>query len=455
MSRLAAILIFCILSVQGAAASDWPLFGHDASRSGATNDRVLTTSNVAALRVKWRMKLGDVADSAPIVVGSRLFQTSKDGTTYAIDTADGRVLWRFTTSGPNITTSVPAYDEATKSLYVPGVDGYVHLLEPATGRELHEHGFPVQITRAPQTEKNASALNIANGYLYAQTSGYFGDATPYVGHVVAIRLSDGDETVFNTLCAAQHSLIDPATCPQQRSGMWSRAGVVVDPDPSMHGRIYGATGNGPFDVSAGDYGDSILSLSKDAGTLEGSYTPANYAELDAGDLDLGSSSPALLPRQSGSTTPLMTIQGGKDSLLRLLDRTNLGGAGEALQTIDLGARLFCAPAIWRDGSGAVWVFIDIQDGVHAFRLVTSDGKSRLVSAWHADVTSTYEGTSPVVDNGVLFVAGSSSLAALDARSGKTLWQHDSGSLHWESPAIANGVVYCADEDGYLTAYGLP
>jgi hypothetical protein len=356
------------LTPVASVAANWPVFGHDPSRSGDAGDKYLTTSNVTKLRLRWRTNLGEVADSAPIAVGSRVFLTSKNGTTYALNTSDGHIVWRFSTHGPNITTSVPAYDSTANALYVPGVDGFIHKLD-LSGHEIPGPGFPARITTAPETEKNASSLNIANGYLYAQTSGYIGDGTPYVGHVVAIRLRDGLKNVFNSLCSSRHELIEPQSCPQQRSGMWSRSGVVVDPDPSMEGRIYVATGNGPFNPSEGDYGDAVLSISADARHLFGYYAPSNYAELEPSDLDLGSSSPALLPREAGTATPLMAVQGGKDAVLRLLDRTYLGGVGHALQTVDLSDKLFSAPAVWA-GRGTTWIIIDVSDGVHAYKVVT-------------------------------------------------------------------------------------
>jgi outer membrane protein assembly factor BamB len=441
------------LAPRASVAANWPVFGGDPGRSGNAGDRLLTTTNVVGLKLRWRINLGDVADSAPIAVGNHLFLTSKNGTTYALNASDGRIVWRFNTHGPNITTSVPAYDSSTKALYVPGVDGFIRKLDPATGHELRGPGFPAQITPAPETEKNASALNIANGYLYAQTSGYFGDAAPYVGHVVAIRLSDGIKNVFNSLCSSQHRLINPQSCSQQRSGMWSRSGVVVDPDPSMGGRIYVATGNGAFNASEGDYGDSVLSLSFDAGHLLSYYAPNNYSELEASDLDLGSSSPALLPREAGSATPLMAVQGGKDAILRLLNRIHLGGIGNALQNVNLSDKLFSAPAVWSD-HGMTLVIIDLSDGVYAYKMVTENGRSRLAKAWQTDVASTYEGTSPIVSSGIVFVAGSSALVALDAKDGHRLWSHIVGRIHWESPIVANGTLYCSDEDGNVTAFGL-
>jgi outer membrane protein assembly factor BamB len=448
-----AFVLCGALGMEQSQAADWPVFGQNPAHTGVAGDTTLNASNVSRLHPRWRTKLGAVADSAPIIVGERIFQTAKDGTTYALDASTGRIIWRFATSGPNITTSVPAYDPATRLLYAGGVDGYLHRLDPATGRELRGHGFPAQITMSPGTEKNASPLNVANGYLYAQTSGYLGDATPYVGHVVAIRLSDGSKRVFNTLCSAHQDLIDPSSCPQQRSGMWSRSGVVVDPDPSLHGRIYGATGNGPFDAGAGSYGDSVLALSADARRLLGYATPANAADLDAEDLDVGSSSPALLPRRTGTTT-LLAVQGGKDAALRLLDRANLGGVGHAMQTISLADEVFSAPAVWTDRSGNVWVFLGLGDGVHAYRLEDSNGSSRLVGAWRASVSSSREGSSPAVSDGVVFVPGNGALVALDAENGHRLWSHAMGPVHWQSASIAGGTVYCSDEDGYLNAFAL-
>lgn len=455
--RCLMTLALLALTAGIAKAADWPLFGHDAGHSGVAGDRTLTPGNVPQLRMRWRVTLDAVADSAPIVVGSRLFQTDRDGTTYAVDTANGRILWRFTTRGPKITTSAPAYDPSTHLLYVPGVDGAIHKLDPADGRELRDGGFPIAITLAPQTEKNASPLNLANGFLYAQTSGYLGDATPYVGHVVAIRLSDGSTHVFNSLCSSHHALIEPQSCDAQRSGMWSRAGVVVDPDPAMGGRIYVATGNAPFDANAGNFGDSILSLSADGNRLLGSMTPANYAELEAGDLDVGSSSPALLPRQAGAATPLLAVQGGKDGVLRLFDRANLGGLRAPLQTIQLGERLFSAPAVWTDSGHTTWVYVDLGDGVHAYRVTTQDRKTSLRPTWHAALTAGREGaSSPVIADGVVFVAISGQLVALNAQTGRHLWSSESlGPIHWESPAIADGAIYCSDENGSLTAFAVP
>ena len=96
-----------------------------------------------------------------------------------------------------------------------------------------------------------------------------------------------------------------------------------------------------------------------------------------------------------------------------------------------------------------------QKGAHD-DVVTKNRQTRLESAWQTSVALGREGSSPVVANGVLFVATNAGLVALDARGGRRLWSSDAlGAIHWESPAVSNGAVYCSDESGALTAFALP
>lgn len=472
--RLALALLVAAATATVARAEDWPLFGHDSARTGFdAGGTAITAYNVHRLRMRWQISLGTVADSTPIFlervpihgrVRPMLFQTDKSGVTYGIDALTGRIRWRFRTHGPNITTSTPAADPSGLAVYVPGVDAMVHKLDAATGRELGAPGFPARITRMPQTEKDASALNLANGHLYATTSGYYGDAPPYIGHVVSVRLSDGATHVFNSLCSDTTGLPGPNTCPASDSGIWGRGGAVVDPDPSMQGAVYAATGNGEFDVRGGgsDYGDSVIAVSADATQLLGHYTPSDYAQLDSGDVDMGSTSPVVLPRQPGSRTPLMLAQGGKDAILRLVNRAPLPGIAHELQEISLPQGLFSTPAVWTEGN-RTWLFVGLSQAVDAYVLVTkANGESRLRGVWRSPAGSTGgEGTSPVVSNGVVFAAFDNQIVALNAHTGRMLWSsgrrsalRSIGPVHWESPIVVDGAVYCSDENGRLTAYAL-
>jgi outer membrane protein assembly factor BamB len=476
-SATATALLLALVSAsrEPAGATDWPVFGFDSARSSFNSaEKTLTRSNVRRLHAHWQTALGDVADSTPIYLNAvkvgkstmpMLFQTTKHGVTLGIEANTGKILWKFTTHGSTVTNSTPAADPSGQAIYVPGIDGKVHKVSAARGHEEHAPGFPARITDLPLSEKDASPLNVANGYLYATTSGYYGDAPPYDGHVVAVNLSSGKTTVFNSLCSNYHHLVHSSTCSQQRSGIWGRGGAVVDPVTSMQGRVYAATGNGQYDANTGgdNYGDSLLSLTGDLSKMIGSYTPTDFQQLENGDTDLGSSSPGILPAQSSSSTPYMIVEGGKDAILKLLDRASLPGLGGELQEVDLPGGLFSAPAIWTDSAGRAWIFLGFSEEVTAYQVQTnSSGVSQLAGIWQTNPgNSQGEGSSPVVANGVVFVAFDNALVALNATTGRELWSsamHSSGTnignIHWESPIVVNGAVYCSDESGNLTAYSL-
>ncbi len=456
------------------ARHDWTQFGYDAARSGTnTTEAALSTATVAGLTKLWQVRLPDVADSSPILLhalpfpgGARdvLYVTTRDGRLLALDARDGAILWQKQPSGPKITHSSPVADPSRANIYAYGLDGYVHRYNAVTGAETTGGGWPARITLMTQTEKESSALNIANGRLYVTTSGYIGDAPPYQGHVVTIDLKTGAERVFNSLCSNMTRLLTASDCAAQQSGIWARGGAVIDP---ASGDIFTAAGNGPYDANKGgvNYGDSILKLSPDGSTLLDSFTPENYRQLESGDLDLGSMAPALLPRVSASATPLMLVQGGKDGQLRLINRENMSGqggpgsVGGALQTIQTNCGFFSQPAVWSDpASHQPWIAVSNSCGLAVYRLVTSaDGVSRLEQVWSDGGRI----TTPVYANGVLYGAESGVLRAWDAASGKRLWGSDQrgangsiGGIHWESPIAVDGAVYISDENGALTCYGL-
>lgn len=248
-----------------------------------------------------------------------------------------------------------------------------------------------------------------------------------------------------------------------RSGIWARAGVVVDP---LTGDIFAVTGNGPFNANQGghDYGDSVLELSPDGTHLLDSYTPANYAQFDASDQDLGSTAPAIVPALTTSTTPYLLVQSGKDGVLRVLNRQNLSGAGGpghvggAVAAISTGVcAVVTQPVVWTDPHGTIWLFVAGTCGTSAFVVSTNpQGVTTLQRRWRLAIST----TSPVLAGGVLFAATAGQVLAFDPASGNQLWSSAQrsaggtiGDIHWESPIVIGGRLYIADEQGGLSAYG--
>lgn len=189
--------------------------------------------------------------------------------------------------------------------------------------------------------------------------------------------------------------------------------------------------------------------------------------LGSSDLDLGSSAPALLPEQPAGRVPFLAVEGSKDGKLRLLNRRDLSGKGRPgllggeLQVLDSpkGCEVRTTPPVWASPTKETWVFVANDCGLAGYKLVTSHrGESRLVQGW----ISGPGGSSPLVANGVLYVAHSSAIEARDPQTGRILWSSAQlgttgviGPIHWQSPIIVDGHLIIADGAGNAIAFGLP
>ena len=90
------------------------------------------------------------------------------------------------------------------------------------------------------------------------------------------------------------------------------------------GNIYFETGNGSFNASQNNFGDSFVKLTSGLSLLD-YFTPFNQASLDGSDADLGSGGTILLPDSLtfNGHSSLMT-GAGKEGKIYLLDRNNMG-----------------------------------------------------------------------------------------------------------------------------------
>jgi hypothetical protein len=429
------------------ANNDWPLFGYDAARHNSNPVSTINAQNVATLK-QVKVTLDGTVDSSPIYVGGELVVTTTYGRTEALNPDTGRVLWRFTppaysrlAGSAQITNSTPAASTDRTAVYASASDGRVRKLRLTDGKVL----WTTAITHDATHEKITSSLNVSRGLVIATTGGYIGDAPSYQGHVVTMSEATGRIAhVWNSLCSDRHGLIVPRTCASSDSAIWSRNGAAVDPS---NGTLVVATGNAPWNGST-DWGDSTLVLSPDAATMLRHWTPANQAELNSSDADIGSTSPGLL---DGG----LAAQGGKDGKVRLLQLHRLPGIntrlGGELQTIPTpGGGLFSVPAIWK----GKWVFLSTDGGTAAWLL----RGGRLHAVW----SNGNGGTSPVLAGNLLYVAGNGSVRVYVPTSGKVVATLPSGSVHWQSPIVANGHVAIAEGNandhattGVLDIYKLP
>ena len=419
-SRTSAALLLALLLAGGARAADWPRFGYDAARHNVVPAGI-AAAEVGKLR-QQRIRLDGTVDSSPIYVRGLFVVTTSYGKTIAIDAKSGKIRWRFTPPGyaswagsHQITNSSPVADPSRRFVYAAAPNGRIYKLDARTGHVI----WSVAITLLPPREKLGTALNYSRGLVVATTGGFVGDTPPYQGHVAAIDASSGRLVhVWNALCSSRAGLIRPSSCPESGAAIWARSGAVVDP---ATGNLLVATGDGHYDGKT-YWGDSVLEFSPDAARLIASYTPPNQAELDSGDVDLGSTAPALIGG--------FAVQGGKDGALRLLRLPGL----KLVQSLQVGG-LFSAPAV----SGSR-LFVSTFEKTICFRLAAG----RLQVVWQRD----YRGTSPVVAGGLLYVYDPDSglLRVLRRGTGAPVAQLQAGAGHWNSPIVADGMIGLPEGD---------
>lgn len=433
----------------GRRLTEWPEFGLNPQRLGATNRPTgITAANVGHLRHR-RVSLPGTVDSSPIylsgvrVRGGRhdvFIVTTTYGRTIALDADSGARLWTFTPAGygqlvgsAQITTATPVADPDGPFVFAASPDGRIHKLALANGHEAARGNWPVTITRDPTREKITAALNVDGHDVLATTGGYIGDAPTYQGHVAAISRASGRvEAVFNTLCAQRRRIIVPSSCPESDSAILSRGGAVVEPGG---GRLLISTGNGTWDGRR-YFGDSVLELRFPGLRLRQAFTPRNQAELNSGDVDLGSSAPALL----GHGRAMIA---GKDGVIRVLRLARLNGhrpgstrrlGGEA-QTLPTpgGAMLFTQPAVWHHGKAAT-VFVADFTATAAYEL----RGGRLHKRWERETA----GSSPVLAGGLLYVydPNEGGIEVYRPTSGKLVAHLAGEPGHWNSPIVVDGHV---------------
>jgi outer membrane protein assembly factor BamB len=376
MAAIAAALAAAAIPVHS-NATDKLTYHHDAGRSGWNGaETILKPENVASDRfgLLWQSPQLDAVDGVPprlfatplylsglgFTSGQKLsvaFVVTTAGYAYAINTAPagafapGAILWRNRltaapcSKGTMGNLGTPVIDRARGRLYVTSCTGEdwewkVHALDLRTGAEMP--GWPLATDAAamsrPGINRNGSnrfvdgEVHIQRGALNLNRDGsrlYVAFGPDKQGWLLSI------DTATPEVASAFSST---ALREEEQGGMWGSSGATVD----AQGRVTIATGAnfgytlakrgipGVFPDSAHSWGQSILQFSDEPGAglrLIGTYTPYNYCQTAASDIDIGGSGAVMidLPTRSSGTPHLLALGGGKQGNVYLLDRDHMPG----------------------------------------------------------------------------------------------------------------------------------
>src|SRR5271165_824934 len=516
---LAAVcLVSCaMVTAQVAVAT----YHNDSYRSGTNVQEIILTPsnvNVQSFGKRFTFPVQGYVYAQPLYVPGVMisgqahnvvYVATEHDQVYAFDVKSGQKLWQanfLSGSGPlMIVTPVPSSDVGCPDV-VPeiGITG-TPVIDTSTGTMYVVAKTKVHNTQTGQTTfyQTLHALDIATGLDKVApqriNATFPGNGTGSVNGVLTfdplvqaqrpgLMIENGAVFIaFASHCDlgayhgwimafAENTLLPSGVTvdtPNGYDGGYWGGGAGLNADSA--GSIYGATGNGYFDVDQGgiDYGDSILRLTWSAAsktfTVADYFTPWDQLSLDHSDADLGSGGVLLLPDQPGTTYPHLLVQVGKEGTIDLVNRDNMGhfhsgNDSQIVQTIPYAiGGIWGAPAFWNNRV----YFGGVGDYLKAFSFDPNAQQLSVNYASKSPESFGYPGPTPSVSangnaNGIVWIiendtygGGAAVLRAYDATNlGKELYNSGQNpardraglAVKFTVPTVADGHVFLGAEN---------
>jgi outer membrane protein assembly factor BamB len=429
------------VSAAARPAAAWPMFDVNTARTGVAAG----LPAAGALSVAWNARLDGAVYGQPLVVGDDVIAATENDTVYALDRATGRVAWsrHLGTPVPQSAlhgcgdifplgiTGTPVYDAANGLVYaIAETTGYhftLYGLSASDGDERVDRAVSLATSHNdPAWDQQRTALTLDDGRIYAGFGGLTGDCGTYVGSVIGLPASGtGRQLTFFT--------------PTTREGaIWGTGGPVVGP----HGDLWIAIGNGAATGGAYDGSDSVTALTPGLARA-GYFAPSTWPVDNAGDLDLGSTQPALA---AGNSTLIM----GKRGEAYLLDTTGLGGIGDQRADQQIcpayGAAAVDGSVVYEPCRTGPLVAIDVDQASRRIKVL-----------WNGPAGA---GGSPVIGGGAVWVTAyrggaANTLYELSPASGAV---RDSIRLpasvpDFSSLSLGGGTAFVSTKDGVIAVNG--
>jgi outer membrane protein assembly factor BamB len=286
----------------------------------------------------WAKRLGHAVYGEPLVVGDTLIAATEGNQVYGLNARNGNRRWKTGLGTPqplsglpcgNIDplgiTGTPAYDASTGSVFVvaetKGGHHTLWALNATNGNRRWHVSLDVLPNRNRKAEQERSAVLVANGRVVVSFGGLAGDCDNYVGYVTSTSVHGTGPTYHYAVPTAREA------------GMWAPPGPVR----GRNGHVYVASGNGAELNGKWDKSDSVTELSGIRLNRLSIFAPTTWRDDNVRDLDLGSSSPTMLPGLRR-----VVIAGKRGTVYLLHER--MGGVGSAI-TNKKGCSAFSGTAV--------------------------------------------------------------------------------------------------------------
>ncbi|HWD21228.1 MAG TPA: pyrrolo-quinoline quinone [Verrucomicrobiae bacterium] len=201
-----------------------------------------------------------------------------------------------------------------------GADRLAPVAVAATFPGLGDNHVGANVVFDPKQYKERCGLLLLDGVIYTAWASHC-DIRPYTGWVIG----------YDEQTLAQTSVLN-ITPNGNEAAFWSSgAGMAAD----TNGNIYALAGNGTFETNlvngfpnSNDFGNSFLKFSTTARKLGVAdyFCMSNTVSESGVDADLGSGGALVLPDMTDGSGQVrqLAVGAGKDSIIYLVDRANLG-----------------------------------------------------------------------------------------------------------------------------------
>jgi alcohol dehydrogenase (cytochrome c) len=428
-----------------ANAASWPAHNHDLANTRATTRTAIDSTNVSGLKVKWRFPLKEVSAygafaTTPIVIDGTVYFQDLNSNVYALDRDTGKLKWRHAFKKPSVGPNGVAYGWGR--IY-GATDTDAFALDSKTGKLLWSRGLVRNsgegIDMVPQVYDHTVLISTVPVNINAS---YKGGA---LGVVWALDARTGARKwSFNTISDGAKLWGNPKV----NSG----GGIWYPPAVDRHGRVFLSVANpAPFPGTKrypngssrpgpNLYTDSLVALDGKTGKLLW-YRQAVPHDLRDYDLQV----PAIVTNLPvrGTKTEVVLVGGkmGKVFAYRATD-------GKLLWQRSVGKHQNDSGPLPRT---AIDVFPGILGGVET-PMALAEG--RLFVPWLDFPTREAATGIPGGIQGALknYRSGRGGFTAVDAASGKVLWQRKLPSMDFGAATVANDVVFTSTYDGTTYAF---
>jgi polyvinyl alcohol dehydrogenase (cytochrome) len=487
MKILSAVLCLALAASapRYGAAADWPMFGQDlANTANNESETVISRQNASHLKPKWIATTGGDVSARPAVVGGVVYFPDWGGNLQALNAATGSVLWRTQLS----TYGLPANTIARSSpavvggvLYIGTLTGaWLLAIDAPTGKLIWKTSLDAQphaiITGSPTVAAGVVYIGIASTEEgVASLAG--SKCCSFRGSVAAVNATTGT-VIWKTF-----------TTPQNYSGVavWGSSPVV----DAARKSVFVATGNNyakptdpayltcianggtePGCLSPNNHVDSVLSLDMATGAVkwakrlrdDDDWNTACFTDMPgvgncpkgAGpDYDFGSA-----PNEYPVGTKMNIGAGQKSGIYSAFD----ADTGLLLWSRQVGPGSPMGGMMWGSATDGTRIYVSIGNstgqtypGGTAGSWAALDAITGKILWQTSDLHGGIDIAPMAVANGVVYGGsmgadpGQSNMLALDATTGKILWKYPSGGSVIAGAVIANGVVYWGSGYSHLGA----